>query len=417
MRSAMVMGGSVPRVVIPALAVALAAWLAAAGAVSAQLGPVPAGWAPAGAPAGVDSTDAEWIEVAGPDGHTQPAAVFRLAGPGPWPVVVVLHGAAGLPVEVLPLARSMAAAGFLTVAGCWHAGGPPGPTFAGYVDCSEAPPLLAAAYDPALRAPRALVAAARTLPGARADRVGVLGISLGGYPAVALASSGPGGAPGVRAAVAQGGIYAPVPQLGPPLPWYASDNAAALRAPLLILHGTADTTVPVQQGRDYELAARGAGAPVEAHYYEGVEHLVGFLPDSAEDARRRTVAFFGRYLAGSAVAPVRLPRTGAPGALGAEIVPGDVRDPASLGAACHGAGKLFDAVQALDGEGADNPRTIDAAGNRALNDEALRGQTIELGGTENPTLNQFAARFARVARRPPRVRAGNRPGCRRSLKG
>ena len=220
-------------------------------------------------------------------------------------------------MEALTLARSLAAAGFLTVAGCWHAGGPPSPTFAGYVGCSQAPPLPAAAYDPALRAPRALVAAARTLPGARADRVGVLGLSIGGYPAVAIASSDPGGAPGVQAVVAQGGIYAPVPQLGPPLPWYASDHVAALRAPLLLLHGTADTTVPVQQGRDYEQAARGGAAPVEAHYYDGVEHLVGFLPDSAEDARRRTVAFFGRHLAGSAAAPARLPRTGAPDAPGA----------------------------------------------------------------------------------------------------
>ncbi len=143
-------GTSTPAVVILALAAALAAWLAAAGAVSAQPGPDTAGWAPADGLAGVDAPGAQWITVAGPDGHTLPAAVFRPPGPGPWPVVVVLPGAAGLPEEVLPLARSAADAGFLTVAGCWHAGGPPGPTPARYVGCYDgrADPGATGAVDP-----------------------------------------------------------------------------------------------------------------------------------------------------------------------------------------------------------------------------------------------------------------------------
>jgi NADH dehydrogenase len=57
--------------------------------------------------------------------------------------------------------------------------------------------------------------------------------------------------------------------------------------------------------------------------------------------------------------------------LGAQIVPGDVRDAASLAVASRGVDKVFDAVQAFDGTGANNPRTVDAAGNRALIDAAV----------------------------------------------
>ncbi|HKS71064.1 MAG TPA: SDR family oxidoreductase, partial [Ktedonobacterales bacterium] len=56
--------------------------------------------------------------------------------------------------------------------------------------------------------------------------------------------------------------------------------------------------------------------------------------------------------------------------LGAEVVAGDLRDPTSLARACGGAEIVFSAAHAFDGKGANQPRTVDDAGNRALIDAA-----------------------------------------------
>jgi uncharacterized protein YbjT (DUF2867 family) len=56
--------------------------------------------------------------------------------------------------------------------------------------------------------------------------------------------------------------------------------------------------------------------------------------------------------------------------LGAEIVQGDLRDPASLAYACRGIDKLLDAAHAFPGEGDNNPQTVDHAGKCQLIDAA-----------------------------------------------
>src|SRR5579863_2139308 len=55
---------------------------------------------------------------------------------------------------------------------------------------------------------------------------------------------------------------------------------------------------------------------------------------------------------------------------GAEVVNGDLRDPASLLRACQGAEQVLAAVHALVGKGDNNPQTVDEAGNRCLIDAA-----------------------------------------------
>ncbi len=61
------------------------------------------------------------------------------------------------------------------------------------------------------------------------------------------------------------------------------------------------------------------------------------------------------------------------GTLGAEIVMGDIRDPASAQRACEGVERVVSSVQALTGKGENNPRTVDDAGNRCLIDAAKVG--------------------------------------------
>jgi uncharacterized protein YbjT (DUF2867 family) len=55
---------------------------------------------------------------------------------------------------------------------------------------------------------------------------------------------------------------------------------------------------------------------------------------------------------------------------GAEVVSGDLRNPASLLSACQGVEQVVAAAHALVGKGDNNPQTVDDAGNRQLIDAA-----------------------------------------------
>src|SRR3984893_2441831 len=55
---------------------------------------------------------------------------------------------------------------------------------------------------------------------------------------------------------------------------------------------------------------------------------------------------------------------------GAEIVSGDLRNPASLLSACQGVEQVVAAAHALVGKGDNNPQTVDDEGNRHLIDAA-----------------------------------------------
>ena len=56
--------------------------------------------------------------------------------------------------------------------------------------------------------------------------------------------------------------------------------------------------------------------------------------------------------------------------IGAEVVSGDLRNPASLLSACQGVDQVLAAAHALVGQGDNNPHTVDDAGNRHLIDAA-----------------------------------------------
>src|SRR5437660_9268967 len=55
---------------------------------------------------------------------------------------------------------------------------------------------------------------------------------------------------------------------------------------------------------------------------------------------------------------------------GAEVVSGDLRNPASLLSACEGVEQVLAAAHALTGKGDNNPQTVDDAGNRQWIDTA-----------------------------------------------
>src|SRR5262245_59372346 len=85
----------------------------------AQTGSMVANWTAVAAPPDLNTPGAEWIKVDG-RGHKFLAAVLRPPGGGPFPVVVLLHGASGLQRGHVELAQEISSAGFVVVVGCWQ---------------------------------------------------------------------------------------------------------------------------------------------------------------------------------------------------------------------------------------------------------------------------------------------------------
>jgi dienelactone hydrolase len=194
---------------------------------------------------------ARWIEVVGPDEGRQLAAVFWPRGPGPSPVVVYLPGGSGLTRLMLAWAPQLAAAGFLTVAGCWRPVIAAAGAAANVIDCPSAP---------VQGGVQGLVAAARALPGARAAAVGLLGLSEGAAAALLVA----GTSEGVKAAAADSGAPRWDPADRPP------------RAAVLLLAGEGETG----PNRQYAERLRQLGTPVEEAYYPRGGHVVTLGPQA-----------------------------------------------------------------------------------------------------------------------------------------
>jgi dienelactone hydrolase len=267
---------------IPLLCFLLAAGIASCGHIQVASPRM----APASAPPGIDAPGAQWYKLDGSNGRKFLTAILRQQGTGPFPVVVVLHGASGLAKGHLSIAEDLARAGFLVVVGCWQAGEARTP---GNAVCSEATPQAEWVADPAANSGKELIAMAKTLPNAQADRVGLYGISRGGHAALWAASTGAG----VQAVVADAPAHRPTIT---PAPASSQDVVARLDAPLLMLHGTADQVIPVEQSREYERAARALGKSIAVVYFEGIGHMPSLRPESQIEARQRAIAFLREKL-------------------------------------------------------------------------------------------------------------------------
>lgn len=243
-------------------------------------------------PAGTEKLAVQWVRIAEADLGVMLAAVARPSGPGPHPVVVVLHGTHGFAHEYVQWAQDLARGGFLAVAACWFSGGSGGGSHivTPPIPCPEIPPLKSGASPDAVRYVHAVVKAARRLPGARPDRIGLVGHSRGGGETLQyLLAFGD-----VQAAVlhAAGHGYRPV------------TRAAEFNVPMLILHGTADgaadggsVNTQVALAREFEAALRRNGKPVEAHYYEGGGHNTFFTNATQHhDELKTMIAFLRRHL-------------------------------------------------------------------------------------------------------------------------
>ena len=244
---------------------------------------------PVGAPAGTEALGAQWIDVSAPGLGTMTVAVARPQGKGPFPVALILHGTHGFAHEYVKLAQALAANGVMGVAACWFAGG----RGAGIgsitpISCPDAPPLSDASSPTAQKTISALVQVVRKLQSGRGDQLVLVGHSRGGGAALNhILQTGD-----VEAAVLNSAGYPPE----------VTARAAEIRVPILMLHGTADSPVDggsaftnVQMAREFELALRRAGKPVQAKYYDGAGHSAIFSDaNQFHDGVARIVAFLHR---------------------------------------------------------------------------------------------------------------------------
>jgi hypothetical protein len=210
------------------------------------------------APAHCDAGDMAAVDYATADGLRLGGWYKRPADAGA-PVIVHFHGNAGHIGDRAPLMRGYIEAGFGVLLAEYRGyGGNPGkPTEAGlYADG---------------RAALAFTAG----QGIAAERIVLYGESLGTAVAVRLAAETPVGAVVLEApftsAVDVGAAAYPFV----PVRWLMLDRfdslprIAAIKAPLLVLHGEQDSTVPIAHGRR---VLEAAAEPKEGRFFEAAGH-------------------------------------------------------------------------------------------------------------------------------------------------
>ena len=262
--------------------------------------------------------------TAAPVADAVPATISKPDGPGPFPVIVILHDCSGLGLRSSGApgrwAKELVKRGYLVML-------PDSFTPRGVPDgvCMSPPPRgTDVSPDRRARDAYAALAQLRQRPDVDGRRVGVMGGSHGGSSTLATmrATGGPGDAGGFAAAVA---LYPRCAAFTGALGTYRP------RAPLLILIGEADDWTPAEPCRTLTERAEKAGAPVALKIYPGAHHAfdspnpvryvatrinpsaptgrgatTGGHAEAWADSIEEVTAFFGRHLA---VVPSRAQET------------------------------------------------------------------------------------------------------------
>jgi carboxymethylenebutenolidase len=219
--------------------------------------------------------------------HKLQAELIRPDGPGPYPAILVLHTSGGLQSYDTAFAQSLAQQGYVALVPAFMAayGITPRSRFDSFT--SDAEPIY-----------QDLVAALETLSQndkVKGSKLGAVGFSNGGYFAAWLAATHK-----VDAAIGYYGAYSGAgtdKSLSRFRPLFTKTSA-----PLLILHGGSDGTVPVQVAQNLAAIATAAQAPVELQIYQSADHRFDREPGSpaaeaaAKDAWTRTLDFFAKNL-------------------------------------------------------------------------------------------------------------------------
>jgi len=255
-----------------------------------------------------------FVEFDGPRGALR-GAFHVPQGSGPHPAVVMLHGFGAMRMECnfefVALSRALEAAGVASLRFDFHGSGESDGDFIDMTIASE----------------RADAAAAidwvKAQPAIDPQRVGLIGMSLGGLVAACTLGARPDVRAGClwaaaadtaarlremmsdddrRSLAERGWVDKEGRRLGKgffdDLPAHRPyDEIALYGGPVMVIHGTADETVPLGDGRGYvaALEARGDGAVTDHLFIEGGNHPWANV-EHRETLYRTTVDWFARNL-------------------------------------------------------------------------------------------------------------------------
>ncbi len=201
--------------------------------------------------------------------------VFNPRSCAPAPAILMLHGAEGLcenPAIYRMMAAKLSNAGYVAI-------------IVSYFDrtCTvpHAPNIGkdTAEFRAWVATVRDAISYAACLPQVDANRIGLAGVSLGGYVAVATAA-------------VDGRVRAVIEVAGG-----APGNYVGLMKnmpPVLIVHGECDETVPVSEAHKLARLLEARGVCTELAIYPGQGHLL--QGEAQRDALRRAIAFLCRVL-------------------------------------------------------------------------------------------------------------------------
>lgn len=215
------------------------------------------------------------------------ATLISPDGPGPYPGVLVLHTSGGLQQADLDFARKLADQGYACLVPAFmEAYGITArtrqQTFTG--DARDI-------YNDFINAIEVL----RNSDKVAGGKVAAIGFSNGGFFAMWLAATGR-----VDAGVSYYGALSGAGTDKELTRFSSTFNRAS--APVLILHGMSDATVPVAAAQHLEQIVKSAGSPYEIQLYSGVDHVFersarnDVTIAAAADAWDRTLTFLGQRL-------------------------------------------------------------------------------------------------------------------------
>ena len=212
------------------------------------------------------------------------ATLLTPEGKGPYPGILLLHTSSGLKPADLEYGRALAQQGYVVLVPAFmDAYGLTAVTRAGTFT-TDAEPIyadLAAALDMLEHQPQVA-----------GSKLGAIGFSNGGYFAMWLAATNK-----VQAGVSYYGALTGAATDKELSRFRAVFNKNS--APVLVMHGSSDSTVPVAAANRMSAILAAAGSPHEVNIYDGAGHSFERLPGSesaAADAWQRTLAFYAKYL-------------------------------------------------------------------------------------------------------------------------
>jgi len=193
-----------------------------------------------------------------PNGMSVRAHVARPSGPGPYPVMIMIHEFWGLTPELIGKAQALAEEGYVVVAP---------DTFRGSTTRWLPRAIYQTISTPTERVNQDLdtvYAWLEAQPEARPERIGIMGFCYGGGKALRYSLH--------NSRLAAIAVFYGTPITDP-------ETLRVLKAPVLGVFGTADSSIPVVQVRAFQAALNEAGIPNQITLYEGQPHA--FVKDMA----------------------------------------------------------------------------------------------------------------------------------------